>query len=155
MLLKPRNFLLSGGIGLVLSVILFSYYRIPLLPPGAIEQRRSAQKLSPEAQLLEYYRDYPDRYIRVSKESWRYAQSSRTAYHYFTLRNTATLAYCAIEVRLSYQHASGKTLQTQTVKIPGVLQALGTMEVRDIKVKNVPAASERVLIEVAKALICQ
>jgi hypothetical protein len=153
MLLKPRHFLVSGGLGLLLSVILFSYFRIPPLPLDAVEQRRLAQKPSPQAQLLAYYRDYPDRYIRISKESWRYLQGTRTAYHSFTLRNIATVPYNAIEVRLSYQDSDGKTLQTQTVKIPGVLAAGGTMEVKDIAVKRVPAASERVLVGLARALI--
>jgi len=153
MFLKPRHFLISGGLGLLLSVILFSYYRIPLLPLDLMEQRRQSQKLSPEAQLLTYYREYPDRYIRISKETWRYDQSSRSAFHSFTLKNTAGVAYSSIEVRFSYLGSGGKTLHTQTVKIPGTLAPYGTMEAKKITVKHVPAASESVLIGVASALI--
>jgi hypothetical protein len=155
MLLKPRYFLVSCGLGILLSVILFSYYAVPILPPDLIEQRRQSQKLSPEAQLLIYYRQYPDRYIRVSKESWQYDQSSRSAFHSFTLKNTAGVAYYAIEVLVSYQRSDGKILYTQAVKIPGTLAPYGTLEVKKITVKHVPAASESVLIGVAKALITQ
>jgi len=155
MLLKPRYFLISFGLGLLLSVILFSYYRIPILPADLVEQRRLAQKPSPEAQLLNYYREFPDRYIRISKETWKYDQDSHSAYHSFFLKNTAGVAYSAIEVNFSYQGSGGKTLYTQTAKIPGPLAAYGTMEVKKIVVKHVPAASESVLIAVAKAVITQ
>jgi hypothetical protein len=155
MLLKPRYFLVSCGLGILLSVILFSYYRVPILPPDLVEQRRLAQKPSPEAQLLSYYREYPDRYLRVSKETWQYDQSSHTAFHSFTLKNTAGVAYSAIEVNFSYQGSGGKTLYTQTVKIPGSVAPYGTMEVKKIVVKHVPAAGESVLISVVKALISQ
>lgn len=152
MLMKPRYFLISGGLGLLLSVILFSYYRIPSLPADSIEQRRLSQKLSPQEQILQYYREYPERYIRVFKETWQYDLASKKSFHSFSLRNSATVSYHAIEVSLSYQ-AGGKTLQTQTVKIPGVLAPGGTMEVKKIEVKGVPAASQTVLIVVTKALV--
>ncbi len=154
MFLKPRYFLISGGAGLLLSVILFSFYRIPSLPAGAVEQKRAAQKLSPQEQILQYYRDYPERYIRVFKETWLYDQNSGRSFHSFSLRNSATVSYHAIEVSLSYQ-AGGKTLLVQTVKIPGILSPGGTMEVKKIEVKRVPAASQSVLIAVSKALVYQ
>ncbi len=150
MFMKPRYFLVSGGVGLLLSVILFSYYRIPNLPADYIEQKRQSQKLSPQEQILQYYREYPDRYIRVFKVTWQYEQFSKKSFHSFSLRNSATVPYQEIEVSISYQ-ADGKTLQTQNVKIPGVLGPGGTMEVKKIEVKGVPSASQDALITVSKA----
>lgn len=152
MFLKPRYFFISGGVGLLLSVILFSYYRIPSLPADAVEQRRTAQRLSPQEQILNYYRDYPERYMRVFKETWQYDPRSGRSFHSFSLRNSATVSYHAIEMTLSYQ-ASGKTVYIQTVKIPGVIAPGGTMEVKKLEVKRVPAASQNVLITVSKALV--
>ena len=153
MLLKPRHFLLSFSIGLLLSVVLYSYYRIQALPLAQVARQREAQRPSPEVQLLTYYRDFPDRYIRVSKESWLYERKSRTAYHFFTLRNIATVAYHAIEIRLSYQASGGKAIRTETIKLAGPLAPGKTLDVRDVAVKNVPAACENVVVTVAKALI--
>ncbi len=152
MFLKPRYFFISGGIGLLLSVILFSYYRIPSLPADAVEQRRIVQKLSPEQQILQYYRDYPERYMRVFKETWQYDPRSGRSFHSFSLRNSATVSYHAIEMTLSYQ-TGDKTLYVKTVKIPGVIAPGGTMQVKNLEVKHVPAASQSVLIVVSKALI--
>ncbi len=152
MFMKPRYFFISGGVGLLLSVILFSYYRIPSLPTDTVEQRRAAQKLSPQEQILKYYRDYPERYMRVFKETWQYDPQSGRSFHSFSLRNSATVSYHAIEMTLSYQ-AGGKTVYVQTVKIPGVIAPGGTMEVKRFEVKRVPAASQNVLITVSKALV--
>ncbi|HYK90826.1 MAG TPA: hypothetical protein VE398_18780 [Acidobacteriota bacterium] len=154
MFLKPRYFFISGGLGLLLSVILFSYYRTPSLPVDAVEQRRAAQKLSPQEQILQYYKEYPERYIRVFKETWQYDPNSNRSFHSFSLRNSATVYYHAIEVSFSYQ-AGGKSVYTQTVKVPGVLAPGGTMDVKKIEVRRVPASSQSVLITVSKALIYQ
>ncbi len=153
MLLKPRHFLLSGSVGLLLSVILFSYYRIGALPVEQVARQRAAQRPSPEAQLLSYYHDFPDRYIRVSKENWQYEQKSRTAYHSFTLRNVATVAYHSIEVLLKYQTAGGKTLRSQVVKVAGPLAPGKSLVVGNVVVKNVPADCDSVVVTVSKALI--
>ena len=150
--MKPQYFLISGGLGLLLSVILFSYYRIPSLPADYVEQQRQLQRLSPQEQILQYYREYPERYIRVFKETWTYERTSKRSFHSFSLRNSATVSYHAIEMSFTYQ-AGGKTLQTQTLKIPGVLAPGATMEVNKIEVKGVPAASQSVLIVVTKASI--
>jgi hypothetical protein len=149
---RPRYLLISLGFGSILSIILFSYYRVPPLPPEAVEQNRLSRKLSPQEQILQYYREYPERYIRVFKETWQYDQNSGKSFHSFSLRNSATVPYHEIEVRLTYQ-ASGKTLLTKTVKVPGVLAPGGTMEVKKIEVKQVPSASQSVLIVVAKASV--
>jgi hypothetical protein len=120
--------------------------------PAPEEQRRSPQKVDAAAQILEYYRKYPDRYIRLSEESWQYSEKSRCAYHSFTLRNTATLPYYGIEVRISYQTSHGKELKSEVVKIEGALPALGKLAVRDIKVRQVPPAAKAVTA-IVKAVV--
>ncbi len=155
MFLKPRYFLISGAVGVVLSAILYSYCRVPSLPTDQVAQMRAARRLSPQEQILQYYRDYPDRYIRVSRESWKYEENSRKAFHTFTLRNTATVPYHDIEVSFTYQGTGGKTLMTHTVKIAGALAPLETREIKGIEVKKVPTASRSVLVVVARALIGQ
>lgn len=149
---NPRYLPISFGIGLILSVILFSYYRIPPLPPDLVTQKRQARMLTPQEQILQYYREYPERYIRVFDETWLYDVNTGKSFHSFSLRNTATVSYHSIEVTFSYQ-AGGKSLLTKTVKVPGVLAPGGTMRVKKIEVKQVPAASRSVLIGVSKALI--
>lgn len=155
MFLKSRYFLISGLLGLLLSVILFSYYRVPSLPLDGVLQRRAAKKMSPQDQIMQYYREYPGRYIRISKETWQYLEGSRKALHSFTLQNMAMVPYHAIEVSFTYQSAGGKTLQQQTVKIPGAVAAGGSTQVKDFEVKNVPGAARSVLIVVEKAVIGQ
>ena len=117
-------------------------------------QSRPPHKVDPQTQILQYYRQYPDRYILVSNETWRYDEYSRTATHTFTLRNTATVHYCEIEVSLAYQTAAGKVLQTTVAKVPGSVNGLGKLEVRGLKAKKVPAGAETVVVRVTKALIC-
>ena len=45
MLLKPRYFLISCGLGILLSVILFSYYAVPILPPDLIRSEEHTSEL--------------------------------------------------------------------------------------------------------------
>jgi hypothetical protein len=118
------------------------------------EQRRTPQKVDAAAQILEYYRKFPDRYIRISEESWQYDEKSHCAYHSFTLKNTATLPYYGIEVRISYQTSSGKELKTEIVKIEGALPALGKLAMRNLKVKQVPPAA-KIVATIAKAVVYQ
>ncbi len=125
--------------------------------PAAVSagQSRTTHRPDPQAQLLEYYRRYPDRYILVSNPSWKYDFLARVAIHSFTLRNTASVGYCDVEVSFDYQAASGKTVKTQVVKVQGILEALRTMEVRQIKVKGAPHTSEAVLVSVVRATVCR
>jgi hypothetical protein len=102
---------------------------------------------------LNYYRQYPDRYIRISDENWKLDDISHNASHSFTLKNTAGVAYSGIELRVNYLSAGGKKLQSQILKIPGILAAYGTRKVRDLKARNVPAESDQALLTVSKALI--
>ena len=123
-----------------------------MIPVARCAQRHPPQKVDASAQILEYYRKYPDRYVRISDESWQYSEKSRVAYHSFTLRNSATIPYSAIEVRISYQTPSGKELKAELVKVEGVLPALGRLAVRELKVKQVPPAA-KIIMTVAAAAI--
>ncbi len=136
----------------LLVAVLFAGYRLStrVMALGPLEQKR---KIDPSAQILEYYRQYPERYIRITGESWQYDQVSHTATHFLTLRNSATVPYSAIEIRFDYTSPGGKIIQSETVKIPGVLGALGTMEVKKAKVRNIRAAAETVVSKVAKASV--
>ncbi len=125
------------------------------MPPESVPQRRQARRVDPQAQLLQYYRQYPDRYIRVSKESWKYEEKSRIALHSFTLRNTASVGYCEIEISIVYQTSSDKTLHTEHFKLPDLLGPLCSIDVRQQKVKNVPRGAETAIVRVTKALICR
>jgi hypothetical protein len=129
--------------------------RVLPFPIERVEQVRQSKRPDPQTQLLEYYRKYPDRYIRVVDESWLYDLASRIATHSFTLRNLARIAYTAIEIRFDYESSSGSTLETRTVKIQGSLAASGTRVVKGIKVKDVPAGIKSVVTTVTKALIAQ
>ena len=149
---KTRRLILILDAVVLLGAILFAAYKIStrVLALGPIQQKR---KIDPSAQILEYYRQYPERYIRIASESWQYDQGSHTATHFLTLKNSATVPYSSIEIRFNYTSSAGKILQTETVKIPGVLGALGTMEVKKVKVKNIRAAAVTVVTNVAKASV--
>ena len=134
-------------------LIAVSGFLVPVSLAGRPEQTRPPQKLDPQVQLLNYYRQYPDRYIRISDESWRLDEPARVAYHSFKLKNTAGVAYSGIEIRLIYLRSDGKTLQSQVLKIQGILKPYSTMQVKELKTRNVTAASDRVLLAVAKAAI--
>ena len=67
------------------------------------EQGRLPRKPDPAAQLLNYYRKYPERYIRITDETWKYDQRAHSALHSLTLKNTASASYYGIEVRFEYQ----------------------------------------------------
>jgi len=119
----------------------------------SVPQDRPSRRPDPQTQVLENYRRYPDRYIRISEEAWKYDIASHSAMHSFTLKNNAGVAYSDIEIRLIYQDSKGKTLQSQTLKIPGVLGIAEIRKIKNMKASNVPMASEQVLLTVAKGLI--
>jgi len=103
--------------------------------------------------LIENYRQYPDRYIRILDESWKLDPAGTTATHSFTLKNTAGVAYSDVTLRIAYQNSAGKDLQVQSLKIPGILKAYEIKKIKDFKVKNVPEKSDQAVISIAKALI--
>lgn len=118
-------------------------------------QSRTARRPDAQTQLLEYYRRYPDRYILVSNQTWNYDYVARAAFHSFTLRNTAGVGYCDIEVSFNYQTGSGKSMQTQVVKVQGILDAYQKLDVRRIKAKGAPERSESVVVSVVRATVCK
>lgn len=116
-------------------------------------QSRQTGKQDPQTQLINNYRKYADRYIRISGESWQYDQTNKIATHSFTVKNGAGVAYSDIEIEVAYLSAEGKNLQVQTVKIPGILAAYQIKKVKDMKVRKVPAQSDQALLKVTKASI--
>jgi len=155
MLLKASGILLLCGAGLIPHGILC--HGAPPAGFAAVSgsQSRTAHRPDPQAQLLEYYRRYPDRYILVSNQTWNYDYVARAAFHSFTLRNTAGAGYCDIEVSFNYQAASGKSMQTQVVKVQGILEAYQKLDVRRVKVKGAPERADTVLVSVARATVCR
>ena len=145
-----------AGAQLMAAWILWAPFHVPADPPWPAPetQARSRPQANPQAVILDYYRRYPDRYIRVANEKWQYQDGTRTALHSFTLRNTAAVRYCAIEVSISYRSPTGKVLQTRTVPVRGYLEALKALEVWGLRQKNVPATSESAVITVSKATVC-
>jgi|SRR5688572_27189445 len=149
----PRPLLIFEAVLLLSAILLVAYKWSARILPLPIDQAKTWKKKSPEAQIQDYYRQYPESYIRISKETWQFDPGTRTAFHSFTLKNTAGVSYSEIEIRFSYIAASGKTIQTQAVKMPGTLPAQGTRDVKRIKVTGVPASSANVLMSVAKASV--
>jgi hypothetical protein len=117
------------------------------------EQARKAPKTDQQTQLLNNYRKYPDRYIRISDESWKYDETTQTALHSFTLKNNAGAAYSSIELRASYLDQDGKTLLNQVLPIPGALSPYQVKKFKDLKVKKVPRAATQVLLMVTKGIL--
>ncbi len=150
----PRALLLFEAMLLVGAVLALAYKAaMRILPLPAVAQR--VPKVDPQTKILEYYRQFPERYIRIIKESWQYDEGTRSAYHTLTLKNSATVAYRAIEVRFSYESSGGKPLKSEVVKITGPVAALGTLDVKKIQVRAVPASSERVTAAVTTARVVQ
>ena len=154
MLLKaPRPLLILEAVLLLSAILLVAYKWSTRILPLPIDQAKTWKKKSPEAQIQDYYRQYPESYIRISKETWQFDPGKGTAFHSFTLKNTAGVSYSEIEIRFSYQSANEKTIQTRVVKIPGTLPPQGSREVKRIKVTDLPAAAAHVLMSVAKASV--
>jgi hypothetical protein len=155
MLLKTSCLVLLGGAGLLPQGITCRAVTSTLFASTVFGQSRASRRPDPHAQLLDYYRRYPDRYIQVSKQTWKYDFVARVAIHSFTLRNTASVGYCDIEVSFEYQAAGGKSMQKQVVKVPGILEALQKLDVRRVKVKGAPDSAETVLVSVTRATVCR
>ena len=99
----------------------------------------------------EYQREYPERYIRISDESWRYDSASGRAFHSFKLRSMTTVVYDKIRVRLVYRAPDGKVRATREAGVPGVLKPGATREVSDLEVRGVPPDGESANVSVAGA----
>jgi hypothetical protein len=151
---SPRWLLISEAVLLVAALLVLAYKAAMWVRPlGRIDQAQFLKKKDPLVQVHEYYRDYPERYIRIGKESWKYLQKTRTAVHAFTLTNTATVAYRDIEVRLTYQSAGGGTLRTEVVKVPGRLAVGGMLPISGLEVTKVPPQSEIVVARLERAAV--
>jgi hypothetical protein len=154
----PRWLLLLEALLLLGAIVIVAYKaatRVLPLPVDRVVQKRGMQKPASGPTIMDYYRQYPDRYIRVDDETWTYNANAQVAVHSFTLRNLATVAYKEIEVRFTYESAGGKTLLTRDVKIPGVVLAQGTLSIRFFKVAGVPVAPKYAVTTVSKALMVQ
>jgi hypothetical protein len=120
---------------------------------NAPAQVRPRKALDPQTQLLNNYRKYVDRYIRISGETWKYDDATHSAKHSFTLKNTAGVAYSDIELSIDYLNANGKSLQTSVLKIPGTLAAYTSKLFADRKVQKVPGDCDQAVLRISKATI--
>jgi len=135
------------------SLVLFLIWAATGVSVGTAQYSQMPRRPDPKVQLLNNYRRYPERYIRILEESWKLDEIVRTAFHSFTLRNSAAAVYSEIEIRFTYLNSAGKILHSRLVKIPGNLAPYEVRRYRGFKIKNVPAASDQVVLAVAKALI--
>jgi hypothetical protein len=149
----PRWLLISEAVLVLCAILVVAYKALMWISPLPVDQTPIWKRKSPEAQVRDYYHQYPEGYIRISNETWQLDPLSGTAFHSFTLKNNARVPYSEIEIRFSYESSSGKTLQSQVVKIPGRLAPLGTLEAKRVPVKDVPAGTARALMSVAKATV--
>ena len=127
--------------------------RVLPLPVENVEQARRQGRPAYQTQLLQYYTQYPDRYLRIANEKWDFNAVSRITSHSFTIHNIATLAYSGIEVTITFEGPDGKTLLIRTAKIPGVIESFKTLEVKQIKITGVPKTAANAVVTIAKAVI--
>ena len=137
----------------------FSYAILNWLPPcasgGRIRlstDRGAQQSMDPQLRVLQSYGRYPERYLRISRESWKYEKKSQTAFHSFTLINTAAVRYRDIRVRIRYQTDAGKVLSEQTIQIPEVIGPSTALQLNQLRVKGVPAAAEAAVLSLMSAV---
>ena len=130
-----------------------SGFAVRLSPAQAPARNRTPRPEDVQAQLLNYYRQYPDRYLRVEKHTWILDPKSHISYHTLTLRNNAGVAYGDIEICFSFQTEDGKTRGTQTVKISGRVAPYQTFSVSRLPVKNTRSDCDTVTGRVAAAVV--
>jgi hypothetical protein len=133
--------------GAILGTLIF------ILALNAVGQTGPARKVDPQTQLLNNYRKYPDRYVRILNETWKYDEVKRIAIHSFTLKNSAGISYSGIQIRANYMNDDGKTLQSQVLNVPGTLGAYQVKKIKDIRAKKVPLECTQAVITVATASI--
>ncbi len=138
---------LSGGVVLLFLCLAAG-------APGSSAQRaQTPRRPDPKVLLLNNYRQYPERYIRILEESWKLDRGN--ALHSFTLKNSAAVVYGEIEMRFSYLDPAGKTLHTRLVKVPGNLAPYQVKRIKGFKVQAVPAQSDQAVLALTKASIIQ
>jgi len=154
----PKWLLILEALLLLGSLLVLAYKAamwVRPMPPIVIQMKRTNPKSPAAPTILDYYRQYPDRYIRVENESWELNPGRQVAFHSFTLRNLATVAYYGIEVQITYESAAGKVLFTRDIPIPESLPAQGTLHPKRIQVRGVPAATRTAVVMVARAQMIQ
>lgn len=138
-----RRFRAARLLLLLLMITAPAYPRIDQRPvPGP----------SPSAQLFGYYRRYPERYLRISEQSWKLDPVRGSAVHSFTLKNVATAPYYYIQVRFTYLDANGKTLLTRVVQVLEGIAGLGKKQIRT-EVKHVPGKADQAVLTIEAARI--
>jgi hypothetical protein len=125
-----------------------------LATASAVSQQRRPPRLDPSAQLLQYYRQFPERYIRITDSKWEHSAASHEASHSLSLLNTATVSYCALELRITYQTEKGTSLCTRSLKLPGTLAPFKKTALKYLTVKNVQGSPDSAVVEIAKAVVC-
>lgn len=155
MLLRPPRWVLVTEASIVVCALAVLAYKAAMWirPLGRIDQAQFLPKVDPVKRVREYYAQYPESYIRIGKESWRYDTGSGTAYHTLTLTNQATVTYEDIRVELTYKSATGRALHSDTIMLPGRLPSSGSMVISDLEVRRVPRDSDTVLIRVVGAVV--
>jgi len=150
MLLRPPRWVLVAEAGIVVCALAVLAYKAAMWvrPLGRVDQAQFLPKVDPKTRAREYYAQYPESYIRISRESWRYDSGSGTAYHKFTLTNQAMVGYDSIRIELTYKSAAGKAVRSETITLPGRLEASGSREISNLKVKHVPPDSDTALLRI-------
>ena len=143
-----RDSIISAMARLLISGIIILIFAVTIAA-----QVRARKAPDPQTQLLNNYRNYADRYIRITDEKWKYDDVAQSASHSFSLKNTAGVAYSEIELRVNYLSPAGKALKSSKIRIPGVLPAYQTKKFKDLKVEKVPSASDQAVLAVVKAVI--
>jgi hypothetical protein len=129
--------------------------RILPFPVEAMRQKRITQKPPAQPTIVDYYRKYPDRYIRIENESWLLDPKTHAAIHKFTLRNLAIVAYADIVVRITYEGAGSKIILTHDIKIQGALQGQSVREFKNVNVNGIPESTRNAVATIAKARIVE
>ena len=162
MRIRTPRWLLVLEIALLVGAFLYLVYKatlwvapLPLKAVKAADQARKSKIPDRQTQLMSYYREYPDRYIRIMEENWVYDPKSKSATHLLKLRNIALATYTEIEVSFTYESSAGKELLTKTVKVPGSLASQETKDLKEIKVTGVPAGVKTVVVAIKKATVVQ
>ena len=153
MLLKTPRWVLILESLLLLGALTVLVYKAAMWvqPLGGLDKTPHAQKIDPQTRARNYYHQYPESYIRISKEDWVYTRRSSSASHSLTLKNSAPVGYASIALQFDYESPAGKVLKSQVVEIPGILPPSGSLDLKDIRVADVPFAAERVKTTVLRA----
>jgi hypothetical protein len=150
----PRWLLVLEGLLVVAALVVIAYKLATRVRPlGEVVVEQYPRNADPQVRAQEYFAEYPERYLRIGDESWRYAQGSGIAFHSFTIRNSATVSYRDIEVRFVYRSSTGEDLRTREVPIEQGIAPGAVLKVASLKVTDVPAHADSVVASVAKAVV--